>query len=94
MPKHLNIYGPQASGKTRNADAFAKLFGCRKIVEADDFHRDQGRLSAALDGSAKTLFLSIEPVCAPGDHRVRAMKIGHALKVLNNGRVPQEPDNE
>lgn len=85
MPKHLNIYGPKASGKTSNAQAFAKTFGCRKIVEADDLY--PGALDAALDNPDKTLFLSIDPVCAPGDHRVTAMKINHALRAIGK-RTP------
>lgn len=31
------IYGPQASGKTRNAEALKRHYGCRRIVD-DVFH--------------------------------------------------------
>ncbi|MDH7453546.1 hypothetical protein QF205_10780 [Luteimonas composti] len=31
------IYGPQASGKTRNAEALKRHYGCRRIVD-DAFH--------------------------------------------------------
>lgn len=90
MPKHLNIYGPMASGKTRNAKEFAALFGCRKIVEADDFHNNLGELNTMMDGGAKILVLSIEPVFHPSDHRITAMPIKRALKVLNNGKKGDE----
>lgn len=85
MSKHLNIYGPKASGKTRNAQAFAKLFGCKNVVEAD-FPTDLGKLNAVLDDSAKTLILSIDPVFHPSDHRIKAMPIKDALKRLNQGK--------
>lgn len=86
MSKHLNIYGPKASGKTRNAQAFAKLFGCRRIVEFEPHLISSASLAEYLDDSAKTLFLSIDPVCRPGDHRVKTMHIKDALKRLYQGK--------
>ena len=34
------IYGPQACGKTRNADKFANFFGCTVIIDIDDQGRE------------------------------------------------------
>lgn len=32
------IHGEKACGKTRNADKFAAYFGCKTIIEMDQFH--------------------------------------------------------
>lgn len=31
------VYGPQGCGKSKNADRLAAYFGCKKIVELDDY---------------------------------------------------------
>ena len=57
---HVNVYGPQASGKTRNAEKLRKKYNCVWVVDEDlltptgldETFRIQGRL----------LYLTIEPI--------------------------------
>lgn len=34
--KHVNVYGPQGCGKTRNAEKLRVKYGCDVVVEADE----------------------------------------------------------
>lgn len=60
------IHGPMACGKTRNADKFAAYFGCKTIIEMDDFH-----WSYQFGKTVDTLFLTNrEPTVAAELHKV------------------------
>ena len=71
--KHINIYGPAASGKTRNADALAKKYGCVRIVDEGKLPPNE-RLTA---GRQRTLLLSRKPIRA---QNITNISIEEALK--------------
>ncbi len=70
MGKPLIIVGPQASGKTKNASAFLRAFGCIRLV--DDWHGQ----SALTDGDLALTNIELSPV-PPG---YRLMSVEAALK--------------
>lgn len=59
--KHVNVYGPKASGKTRNAEMLRKKYGCDAVIESDD---TRDKTVSAGDGK-RYLLLSIWPVTHP-----------------------------
>ena len=65
--QHVNVYGPQASGKTRNGEALREHYGCTTIV-------DEGKVAPgevlAARGRGPHLFLTINPIRSPGFHNV------------------------
>jgi len=88
------VYGPQGCGKSKNADRLAAYFGCKKIVELDDY-RELGQSDArrplytetreSLE-KVDTLFLTnsdllLDDLQLIGDARV--IGFGNAMNMLN-----------
>lgn len=46
MAKSIVVYGPQASGKTRNAAALCKAYGLQRVVELDAVPLDVKRVAS------------------------------------------------
>ncbi len=74
------VHGPQGCGKTRNADALRKAFGCTRVVEADEV-RD-GHIDAKF--SHHTLVLTSDPEFLRGKGGSIHYEYADAIK-----RVPQ-----
>lgn len=73
--KHVLVYGPPACGKTRNAAALAKAFGCPHIVDGAHPHEIEALASKA---TVSTLFLALEGL-AQG-HQIEALAVeAHAF---------------
>ena len=41
LARTIVVYGPKACGKTKHRDALARHFGCTRIVDDFDQHRDR-----------------------------------------------------
>jgi hypothetical protein len=83
---HTNIYGPQASGKTRYANEFRAHYACSRII-------DEGKVIAGkvdVPSRGKVLLLTIEPIRHPTVVNVpieTALKaIGKKPLIRNKGR--------
>lgn len=72
---HINVHGPRASGKTRSAQALARHFGCRDILDVAGRVDETVRLSK---GDPRTLVLTHDPVRLPG---VRNVHIDEAKRL-------------
>lgn len=74
--KHINVYGPMASGKTRYAERLRQHFKCKSII-------DTGKIPVGelieLRGPGPHLVLTIEPIRAYG---FRNVQISNALAQL------------
>ena len=59
---HVNVYGPQASGKTRNAEKLRQKYDCVGVV--DEGALTPAALSEALriQGRRRLLYLTQEPI--------------------------------
>lgn len=73
MGNPLIIVGPQASGKTRNSDAFQQVLGCKRVVDNWD-----GRTKLKDGDLALT---NVEKL--PSDSGYRVLSITDALLRLN-----------
>lgn len=81
MQQHINVYGPMASGKTRNAEALRQHFKCEEII-------DEGKLSngehiVVRDNKKRTLVLTIDPIKHP---RFKNVRIDVALAEIEGVR--------
>jgi len=63
MTTHVNVYGPAACGKTRNAERLRKKFGCAQII--DEGKLPPGRIDIPRKGG-KALILTQQPIRANG----------------------------
>ena len=74
--QHVNVYGPAASGKTRNSHAIARKYECQYII--DEGHFPPGAtLTPAPNYRRRALILTREPIIGRG---LRVIKIEEALK--------------
>jgi hypothetical protein len=77
--QHVNIFGPQASGKTRFAEEFRKHYGCKTVI-------DQGKMLVdeimELRGRGPHLILTQEPIRT---HGIRNVPIRTALFCIGKG---------
>ena len=61
--KHINVYGPAASGKTRNAEALKRKYGCVQVVDEGKYPANASLVGLArAAGNGRVLVLSQEPV--------------------------------
>ena len=60
--KHINVYGPQASGKTRNAKKLQVKYQCGHVVDEGREWPNEDLLAVANAIGERTLILSIEKV--------------------------------
>lgn len=74
--KHVNVYGPQGCGKTRNAEKLRKKYGCGHVIDEGRFVF--GSLPVLLaDATERCLVLTIEPMRGPD---VTAIPFEEALR--------------
>ena len=66
--KHINVYGPAASGKTRNAPELKRKYGCVAVVDEGMHPANASLLGLASRHNGRVLILSQQPV--RGTHQV------------------------
>lgn len=83
--KHINVYGPRASGKTRNAQALAAHYQCTRVIDAS--HLGPGELSREIFrcGGVRSLILTLDPI--PG---MQSIRISDALDQID-AEVSEKP---
>ncbi len=58
--KHVNVYGPQGCGKTRNSEKLRVKYGCHSVV--DEGYLSPQAFERAIGGSHRKLYLTQEPM--------------------------------
>lgn len=80
--QHVNVYGPMASGKTRNAEALRKHFKCDHVVDEGVRMLDPGP-TIQRSNKGRFLVLTQEPVQHP---RFKNVRIDVALAEIEGAR--------
>lgn len=85
MEKIVIIYGPQASGKTVNAEALREHFGCKRTIDDWSGKHDHRKLEA---GDLINTNLITDARQAP-QHFVGVVPHGVAVEIYEIGRALQ-----